>query len=260
MARPLALLLTASVVVAAPARGQTDDFVPYQEPASPGQPAPGVEPAPAPAPPTPAPAAPPATPAPASPPSTSAPAAPASGLPDAAVWAAQYGTACLVPMLAGNLAVIPGLGQVLMFLVPALNGFLVQVVGDALTGRKTSPLAPIIGAYVGQFCVMPVCTMTGVVTFLGLYLGGALGFVYGTTSSRRFDPLTLGAWLGLGAVGGVALGSSICAGLAVSAAVPVAAHAMFARDENAPTAAPPTATRGGVPVAAAGPAALAMAY
>jgi len=89
---------------------------------------------------------------------------------------------------------------------------------------------------------MPVCTTAGVATFLGLYLGGALGFVYGTATSRELNPMTLAFWLGLGGVGLVAMGASIFTGLAVSAVVPVAAHAMFARDENAPTAAPSAVT------------------
>ncbi|MFH1808100.1 MAG: hypothetical protein ABIJ09_05110 [Pseudomonadota bacterium] len=157
-------------------------------------------------------------------------------MPDPVVWLAQCGTACVVPMIAGNLAIIPGLGQVLVFLIPALNGFLVQVVGDALSGRKTSPWAAIIGAYIGQFCVMPVCTTAGVATFLALYLGGALAVLGVATQTGGLNPLTIGFWIGLGAIGGVALGLAIVAGQATSAVIPVVAHALFARDENAPAA------------------------
>jgi len=153
------------------------------------------------------------------------------------VMAAQYATACAVPCVFGPiLACIPFVGQIAWIAIPAGNGWLVNLVGDKLGGRDTQPWAPIVGAFIGQLCIMPTCTLSGVAVFFAAYFGGLAGILGGGAAGRPTNPASLGFWLGLSAAGYAALVGAVLCGQGLSAAVPVAAYQMFNVDADADAA------------------------
>lgn len=151
-------------------------------------------------------------------------------------YLAQYGVACGIPLVINSfvtgLSFIPLIGTCLGPVAclgvslgsPALVGWLVQVVGDQMTGRKNSPLASILGAYVGSLCVGGICGGIGGVAYVVLFMGGSFAGLLADDGSGT--TITLGSYLGSLAGFGIIVGSSMI-GQAIGAAVPVAAYHMF---------------------------------
>lgn len=220
-----ALLLMATAVRAqAPAGGNpADDWTPYgAEPAQPAPSAPTAEPAQP---------APPSSPQPAESPlaDNQVPAEEAveEGVP-IHVGLAQYGVACVVPLV---LSSIPFIGWIAQAAIPLAVGWLVQVVGDAMLDRSTSPVAPIVGAFIGNCVVMPACTVAGSAVYFGMLSAGMLT-MFGARAGGFDIRAGLAAFMGLGATGIAALLGSIVVGFAAAAAVPVAAYAIFSEDQG----------------------------
>lgn len=126
--------------------------------------------------------------------------------------AAMYATACFSPMVIGW---IPFIG-------PALTGWFVQLVGDSVTHQKKSPMLPILGAYAGQYLLVPTCVGLGYIAGFIFYLGGA------AVENGSGATSVLGSLLSLGSL----IVASVV-GVAGAAAIPVVAYNM-SEDQGRP--------------------------
>ena len=165
------------------------------------------------------------------------------------VHLAQYGGACasncIVPML---LNVVPGLSCLACAIRPAAAGFVVSLIGDQLGNRKMSTksvVAPIAGAFIGDYCITSLCG--GVCAGVGLaaFLPGMIVFVTGLTSRNASGALVgaAGYIAGISILVVAILGGQLVAGI-LSPIVPTLAYHLFAEGEPEPA-----------PAAAAAPAA-----
>ncbi len=124
---------------------------------------------------------------------------------------AMYAISCLSPAI---FYWVPFLG-------PALTGWVVQLVGDSMSKRKTSPLYPILGAYAGQYCLAPACLTVGY--FVGVVLATTGAVVDGGSGAGSLAGSFAGTIVMLGA-------GLIGAGLA--AALPVIGYGLSADQRN----------------------------